>query len=449
MNSYSFPDGFLWGTAASAYQVEGAWDEDGKGENIWDRFTHSPDKVLNGDTGDKACDHYHRYKEDLALAAKMGIKAHRFSISWSRVLPNGKGAVNKTGLDFYDRYVDELLALEIEPVVTLYHWDLPQALQDLGGWENKDCSDWFAAYAQVMYDRLGGRVQYWGSHNEPRVSAFIGYGYGVMAPGIASFPAAFQVAHNLLVGHGKAVRVFRDGGYKGKIGIFLDVEHVEAASESTQDQRAAQRYLDMDSGFFSEAIFKGEYPTALIEWLGVSAPEVAAGDMDLIHTPIDFLGINYYRSVQVRFDQDGGLLKASATGNTRSMWGTTDIGWGVYPDGLQIVLERISEQYGHPNIFISESGCATNDTPDEKGYVEDVDRIDFLRWHFIAAQRAISHGVKLGGYFVWSLMDNFEWHHGYRPRFGLIRIEYTSQKRIPKKSFYWYKNVIAENSVHA
>ncbi len=447
MAFYHFPDGFLWGAAASAYQIEGAWNADGKGEGIWDRFSHRTGNIFNDDNGDIACDHYHHYPEDVLLASRMGIKAYRFSVSWPRVLPNGKGRVNAAGLDFYERLVDKLLEKEIQPVVTLYHWDLPQAIQDLGGWENRDTIDWFAEYAQIMFDRLSDRVRVWGTQNEPRVAAFIGYGAAVMAPGIPDYSRAFQVAHHLLMAHGNTLKVFRQGGYQGEIGIFIDSENVMPASSSEQDELAAQRYYEMDTGFFTDALFLGKYPPMLIDWLDLIAPKIEPGDMQLINQPMDFLGVNYYRSMTVSFDQDGGFLKCRASPMTLPMWGYTTVGWGVYPSGLVKVLTNINNRYSVKNFFISESGCATNDQPDDAGYVEDVERIDYLRSHFLAAYQAIEQGINLKGYFVWSLLDNFEWHHGYEPRFGLIRVDYSTQKRIPKKSYYWYRDVIAENGV--
>lgn len=447
MTFNQFPKNFLWGTAASAYQIEGAWNEDGKGESIWDRFSHRTGTILNQDNGDVACDHYHLYPKDVALAAQMGLKAHRFSISWSRILPDGKGQINTAGLDFYDRLVDQLMEANIEPVVTLYHWDLPQKIQDQGGWENLNTTDWFAEYARVVFDQLRDRVKIWGSQNEPRVMAFLGYGSAVMAPGIPDYTTAFQVAHNLLVAHGKAIKVFRYGGYQGEMGIFLDCENVISASQSEQDQLASQRYYEMDTGFFTDALFLGKYPQMLFDWLESGIPKIQSGDMELISQPIDFLGVNYYRSMVISFDQDGGFLKCHASHKTLPMWGYTANGWGVFPSGLTEVLINIKKRYHNPKVFISESGCATEDQPDINGFVQDIERIDYLRGHFLAAYQAIKQGVNLKGYFVWSLLDNFEWHHGYKPRFGLIRVDYPTQKRIPKLSYYWYKDIITENGV--
>jgi beta-glucosidase len=443
----NFPKDFLWGAATSAYQIEGAWNADGKGESIWDRYTHISGNIRNGDTGDVAADHYHRMSEDVALMRSLGLRAYRFSISWSRVLPEGRGEPNPAGLDFYDRLVDALLAVGIQPVACLYHWDLPQAVYDAGGWPARQSTDWFAEYARLMFDRLGGRVRMWATFNEPRVSAFLGYGSAVMAPGVADYSLAFQTVHHLLLAHGKAVQAFRQGGYPGEIGIVLDCEHAIPASDSPADHAAWQRYHELDTLLFTHPLFKGEYPAELISWIGPMAPRVQPGDLATIGYPVDFLGVNYYRSMSVSADPQGGFLKCRADHRTLPMWGSTELGWGVYPDGLRSVLIYLHHLYGLKKVFISENGCATLDLPDENGYVNDTERIDFLRGHIHAAWEAIQAGVPLQGYFVWSLIDNFEWSEGYTPRFGLARVDYTTQTRIPKRSFAWYRDLIARNSL--
>ncbi len=441
-----FPKDFLWGAATSAYQVEGAWNEDGKGESIWDRFSHTRYRVRNGDTGDVACDQYHRVDEDVALMRQLGLNAYRFSIAWSRVLPQGKGASNPKGLAYYDRLVDALLANHITPAVALYHWDLPQALQDLGGWGNRQCADWFADYAQLMFNTLGDRVPVWDTFNEPWVSAFVGNAMGIMAPGLADASLAYTIAHHEMLAHAKAVQVFRAGGYKGEIGIILDVEHAFPASDADADLAACRRYFDHYATLFAGPIFKGEYPAELMEWLGPMAPKPQAGDMELIHQPIDYLGINYYRGMRVRYDP-GHYLKAVAEHATLPMFGWTEIGWGVHPTGLKHVLLKFKEQYGNPKMYVTENGLATPDYPDANGYVDDFQRIHYLRAHLLAAHEAIQEGANLNGYFCWSLLDNFEWAEGYTPRFGLVRVEYDTLKRIPKRSFAWYRDVIAHNAV--
>jgi beta-glucosidase len=447
MSIRQFPEGFLWGAATAAYQIEGAWNEDGKGESIWDRFTHRPYTILNGDTGDVACDHYHRMPEDVALMKELGLQTYRFSISWPRVLPEGRGAVNERGLDFYDRLVDSLLDAGIAPNATLNHWDLPQAIQDAGGWPNRDSADWFADYARVVFDRLGDRVALWATHNEPPVVAFAGYAYGVFAPGIADNSQAYQAAHHLLLAHGKAVQVFRQGSYKGEIGIVIDFQHYQPASDSEADRVACQRARESAARFFSDPLFKGRYPETLIEWIGPHAPRVQAGDMDLISQPMDFLGVNHYMTFAVSFAPHGGLLKFSMEQVSAPNWGRTQVGWGVNPAGLTAELLDIKAEYGNPKVYIAENGCAIADVPDAGGYVADWGRVGFLRAHLRAVHDAIQSGANVQGYYVWSLMDNFEWVSGYEPRFGIVRVDYETGKRIPKQSARWYSEVIATNQV--
>jgi beta-glucosidase len=442
-----FPENFIWGVATAAYQIEGAWNEDGKGESIWDRFSHLPYKVKNGDTGDVACDHYHRMPEDLALMRELEIKAYRFSTAWSRVLPEGRGQVNPKGLDFYDRLVDRLVESNILPVCTLYHWDLPQALQEQGGWANRDTADWFAEYAQIMFDRLGDRVSHWATLNEPWVVAFLGHGNGLMAPGFADTSLAYQVMHHLLLSHGKAVGAYRSGRYPGEIGIVVDIEHTQPASQSEADREAWQRYSDHYPWICTEPVFNGAYPAKLMDWLGPTAPKIMGGDLELIHQQVDFLGVNYYRGVEVGFDAGGGILKCQVRHLTSPMCGFTEMGWGIYPQGLRSVLLQIRDRYGNPNVFITENGCAAPDNLNEDGTVKDWQRVDYLRSHLSAAHTSIQEGANLAGYFHWSLMDNFEWAQGYSQRFGMVWIDYPTQQRIPKDSFQWYRAVIARNGL--
>ncbi len=442
-----FPDDFTWGASTSAYQIEGAWNEDGRGESIWDRFSHRRGTTRNGDTGDVACDHYHRMPQDVQLIQELGLKAYRFSISWSRVLPQGGGKPNPAGLGFYDRLVDRLQAVGVMPVVTLYHWDLPQALHEAGGWPSRDVTDRFVDYARLMFDTLGDRVAMWDTHNEPRVAAFLGYGDGIFAPGLADYSQAYQAAHHLLLAHGKCVQLFRQGGYRGQIGIILDSEHSLPASDGDADQAAWQRYYEQDTGFFADALFKGEYPPMLMDWIGSMAPRVLSGDMQVISQLIDFLGVNYYRTTTVAFNPGGGQLKCRAIPQTLPMWGYTELGWGVYPAGLTAVLLNIKSRYGSRPLYLTENGCATRDVPDTHGYVDDVERIDFMRGHIAAAHEALAAGVDLKGYFVWSLLDNFEWAEGYTPRFGLVRVDYPTQARAPKRSYHWYREVIRRNGL--
>lgn len=448
MSLRQFPQGFLWGAGTSAYQIEGAWNEDGKGESIWDRFTHRQYTIHNDDNGDVSCDHYHRMPEDVALMKELGLQSYRFSISWSRVLPQGRGDINHKGLDFYNQLVDKLLAANIVPNATLFHWDLPQALQDKGGWPNRDITDWFAEYARVVFDRLGDRVPLWSTHNEPGIHAFQGHAFANHAPGIADYYRAYQTVHHLLLSHGKAVQVFRQGGYKGEIGIVVSFKHYLPASDSDRDRAACQRAYDEKVSLFMEPLFKGDYPQRLFNWIGSHAPRVQEGDLALISQPIDFLGVNYYFTLSVSsVAPTGGLQKLKWTQVSAPGWGNTEMGWGVNPVGLKAVLLNIKENYGNPKMYITENGCALKDQPDASGFVADWSRINFLRDHFCAVNEALEAGVNLHGYYVWSLMDNFEWPYGYNPRFGIVRVDRETGKRTPKQSAYWYREVIARNGV--
>ena len=447
MTTRLFPADFLWGAATAAYQIEGAWLADGKGESIWDRYTHTPFMVQNGDTGDIACDHYNRMPEDVALMKSLGFKTYRFSIAWPRILPEGRGRVNSKGLGFYDRLVDTLLEAGIVPNATLNHWDLPQAIQDAGGWPNRETPDWFAEYARIVFDKLGNRVGMFATHNEPWVISFMGYGYADMAPGLADLSQAYQTAHHLLVSHGKAVQIFRQGGYKTKIGIVLNLGHNIPASDSEADLLACRRSAEQGNDWFLSPIFKGTYPQYLFEWLGAHRPQVEADDMQLISQPIDFLGVNYYMTFRVWHNHNGGFFRTASEMISAPGFGRTAVGWGIYPDGLRALLVSLKENYSNLPMYVTENGTAVEDTPDENGFVEDWGRVNFLRGHFLAAHAAIQAGVNLKGYYVWSLLDNFEWAQGYKPRFGIVRTDYVSQRRIPKRSARWYAEVIAKNGV--
>ena len=468
---HKFPPGFLWGAATASYQIEGAWNEDGKAESVWDRFVRQPGKIERGETGDMACDHYHRMPADVALMKELGLNAYRFSVSWSRVIPEGQGKVNERGLDFYDRLVDELGRAGIAANVTLHHWDLPQALQDRGGWPVRECADWFAEYARVVFDRLGDRVAMWATHNEPIVPSILGWGAGFVPPGMKDDKASYQAAHTLNLAHGKAVQVFRQGSYPGKIGIVLDLHGMVPATSSEADVLACQRTRENAQGIFFDPIFLGRYPDYLMEWLGPLRPQIAEGDLAQINQPLDFLGLNYYFTQEVSHleqgprrlnaglgvntgltdevshSEDGGLLKSSMKMRTLPALGHTSLDWGIYPQGLGEVLRRVAEATGNLPVYITENGCAMADEPDADGFVEDRDRIHYLRRHLIELHRSIRSGIDVRGYFIWSLFDNFEWGAGYRPRFGIVRVDYQTQRRIPKLSAFWYREVIARNSV--
>ncbi|NOZ26964.1 MAG: beta-glucosidase [Chloroflexi bacterium] len=443
---HEFPAGFLWGAATASYQIEGAWNEDGKGESIWDRFSHTPGKVLNGDTGDVACDHYHRWKDDIQLMQEIGLKGYRFSISWPRVLPTGRGKANPAGLDFYNRLVDGLLEAGIRPFVTLYHWDLPQALQEIGGWGNRDVAYYFADYAALIGRRLGDRVKQWITHNEPWVVAFVGHLYGVHAPGLTDPRLALQVSHHLLLSHGEAARALRDAGDADtQVGITLNLSPAHAASESEADQAAARRQDGFQNRWFLDPLFRGAYPPDMLELYGDLAPQVAPGDMARIQAPLDFLGVNYYTRSVVKDAPDAEIPKTQAVKPEGPEY--TEMGWEVYPEGLYELLTRLQRDYDPPALYITENGCAFPDEVNEQGQVDDERREAYLREHFIQAHRAIQDGVKLRGYFVWSLLDNFEWALGYSKRFGIVYVDYPTQRRIIKRSGRWYSKVIARNTV--
>ena len=448
MKPLIFPQGFQWGAATAAFQIEGAWNEDGKGESIWDRFNHLPDRILNGDTADIACDHYHHMPEDVALMQGLGLKSYRFSISWPRVLPQGTGQVEPRGLDFYDRLVDQLLGAGISPNATLNHWDFPQALQERGGWPNRDSADWFTEYARVVFDKLGDRVQYWATHNEPFVVALSGYGDGSFAPGIASFPQAIAATHHLLLAHGRTVQLYRQLGYPGQIGIALNLATFLPKTDQPQDEAAAKRIEMLINGLFLDPVFKGQYPPELINWLGDMWPEISADDMTVINQPIDFLGVNYYFSEIVNYSPYG-LLKLQTKPNVDPGWGITEKDWGICPSQLTALLKHLKEDYGNPPVYITENGITFSDSPYENGFVDDQGRINYLRAHFQAAHQALLQGCDLRGYYVWSLLDNFEWADGYSQRFGLIRVDFDdpNRKRTPKASYVWYRDVIKQNAV--
>ena len=440
-----FPENFLWGVATASYQIEGAATEDGRGESIWDRFCATPGKVLNGDSGLVACDHYHRYGEDVALMRELGVKAYRFSIAWPRILPDGRGQVNPAGLDFYDRLVDTLLDAGIEPFVTLYHWDLPQALQDeIGGWGSRETSYAFANYADIVSRHLGDRVQNWITLNEPYVSTFMGHEMGRMAPGLKDPRLAWQVSHHLLLGHGLAVPILRaNSGPQARVGITLNLTPMYAATASAEDQSAAQLVDGKLNRWFLDPVFKGSYPSDLLTRLGDMAPKTAAADAGIIAVPLDFLGVNnYYRAI---ISQGPGGIPDGIQQIRPEGAEFTEMGWEVYPRGLYDLLTRLHQDYSIPQYFITENGAAFNDTVSADGHVHDPRRVQYLHDYLLQAQAAIAGGVPLAGYFAWSLMDNFEWAFGYSKRFGIVYIDYPTQRRIIKDSGYWYRDTIAAN----
>ncbi|QDH20663.1 GH1 family beta-glucosidase [Saccharibacillus brassicae] len=442
MTIFQFPKDFKWGTATAAYQIEGAAQEGGRGPSIWDTFARTPGRVYNGDNGDVACDSYHRYEEDVELMRELGINTYRFSISWSRIIPDGDGEINQEGLDYYHRFVDKLLEAGIEPFCTLYHWDLPQTLQDVGGWENRRSIDAFVKFSEVMYREFNGKIRYWLTFNEPWCIAFLSNVIGVHAPGKQDLQAGLDVAHNLLVAHGKSVSKFRELGVDGKIGIAPNVAWAVPYSKTEADQGAADRNIQVFSDWFLDPIYKGSYPKPLYDWFEQSGhvPPIHEGDMEAIAQPIDHIGINYYAMSVNRFNPDGGYLQMEEVdmGLTK-----TDIGWPVESRGLYDVIHYL-QKYGNIDIYITENGACINDDI-VNGKVNDTRRISYLQQHIAQVHRVIADGINLKGYMAWSLMDNFEWAEGYRMRFGLVHVDYRSLKRTPKESFYWYQNLVKNN----
>jgi beta-glucosidase len=435
-----FPEGFLWGAATSAYQIEGSPLADGAGASNWHRFSHTPGRILDCTTGDIACDHYRRFPEDVAIMRKMCLTAYRFSLSWSRILPSGRGRVNRAGAGFYSRLIDLLLSSGIEPFVTLHHWDLPAALDDAGGWTNRDCADWFAEYSEKAFRLYGDRVRFWTTLNEPWVIADAGYLHGVHAPGHASVLEAPVVAHHLLLAHASAVRAYR-GGWKGMIGLVVNLEPKDPSSDSPEDEEATRRADAYMNRQYLDPIFFGRYPEEMQEIFGSAWPDVSARDLERIREPIDFLGINYYTRGVVRRDDSVVPLRAANVRLPESRY--TELGWEVRPESLTKVLCWVRDRYGSIPLFVTENGAAFSDPPEAGGdLVQDPLRVDYFRRHIIAARAALEKGVDLRGYFAWSLLDNFEWSQGYSIRFGLVHVDYETQLRTPKASARFYQEVI-------
>ncbi len=447
----TFPKGFIWGASTAAYQIEGATTEDGRGPSIWDTFVRVPGAVFHGDTGDIACDHYHRLECDLDLMARLGLKAYRFSIAWPRVQPDGRN-VNPIGLDFYDRLVDGLLARGIAPMATLSHWALPQALQDVGGWTNRATADRFADYASIVVRRLGDRVGRWITLNEPWVSAFVGHLEGRHAPGIRDEAAALAAAHHLLLAHAQGMDRIRDAAPNAKAGITLNLSHILPATETDADAAAAARVDLFENRIFLSPLFRGRYPEDAHEfWAGVTDfAFVRDGDLVAISQPMDFLGVNFYEQHRVVADPDHVRGPSNIVRGARKLPTTPPITEGkvaIRPEALYSVLTRVTREWTKIPLWITENGIALHDYVGPDGRCHDPERIDYFAAHFRAAARAIDEGVPLEAYIVWSLMDNFEWADGYRLRFGLIHVDYATQARIFKSSAHWFAKVIAANAV--
>lgn len=439
-----FPEGFLWGAATASYQIEGSPLADGAGASIWHRFSHTPGTTHNGDTGDVACDHYRRWREDVHLMRELGLRGYRFSISWARILPEGKGAINPAGLDFYDRLVDAFIEAGLQPMVTLYHWDLPGALQDLGGWANREIVNWFADYAQVVAHRLGDRVRLWATLNEPWVFTYLGYITGHHAPGMRDLWAGLRTMHHCLLAHGEAVAGLRSVLPAGaQLGIVLNRSPQHPATNSEQDRAAAERVHTMNNALFVEPVLKGRYPALAEQLVGLAWPPIQSGDMERIAQPVDFIGVNYYSRGIVKHSENG-YLRAEGVENKEALH--TEMGWEVYPEGLYEILQWVHSDSPRVSIYVTENGAAFRDEVQD-GRIPDEQRVEYLRQHFLSAHRAIQSRVPLKGYFVWSLMDNFEWAFGYSKRFGIVYVDYATQQRIWKDSARWYQQVIAQNGV--
>ncbi|MBY9003748.1 MAG: beta-glucosidase [Candidatus Lokiarchaeota archaeon] len=451
MKQIKFPEGFVWGAATSSYQIEGAWNEDGKGESVWDAICHNSKVIHNGDTGDIACDHYHRYKEDVQLMKDMNLQAYRFSVSWPRIFPKGKGKINPKGVEFYDNLINELIANDIEPFVTLYHWDLPLEFNKLAAWESREVVDAFVDYARFMFDHYGDRVKKWITFNEPIVFAVWFYFLNLYGKG--NIATGFRATHLVNVAHARAIEAYRDSDNSdGLIGTTLNLDSVYPKTDSSLDNEAAIILDGFLNRWFLDPIFKADYPSdtlALLEKY-FDFPSIPDEDLQLLkENPIDFLGINNYSCNRVNLkkplNNPSDFYKILLPKKPEKGVEVSDMGWEVYPDGLYDLLKRVDKDYDHPLIYITENGMACKDDNVIDKIVQDDDRVSYLQRYLEAANRAINEGVNLKGYFVWSLLDNFEWTEGYSKRFGIIRVDYETQERLWKKSSLWYRDVIVQN----
>jgi beta-glucosidase len=433
LQANAFPDDFVWGVATSAFQIEGAALQEGKGPSIWDTFCRRPGAIADNSNGDVACDHYHRWAEDLDLIASLGVDAYRFSVSWPRVRPGGFGTWNRSGLDFYERLVDGLLERGIKPYLTLNHWDLPLALQARGGWADRDTAHLFVDYALGMQARLGDRVANITTHNEPWVMSVLGHETGLFAPGIQDRAMAMQVSHHLLLSHGMALQALRAQGSQANLGIVLNLSPVYPATDDKADREKARIEDGGLLRWYMDPLFKGHYPQDMLQFLGPDAPRVAPGDLATIATPMDFLGINYYSRQMASADQPWDALAGGLE--------ITDMGWEVYPEGLTDLLLRVHRDYQVPPLYVTENGGAFRDEVVD-GRVHDARRTDYIARHIAAVAEAMRQGVRMGGYMVWSLLDNFEWASGYEKRFGIVHVDYATQTRTHKDSALWYRDFL-------
>ena len=447
MTRHAFPEGFEWGAATAAYQIEGAWNEDGKGLSIWDVFCRQPGRILTGETGDVACEHYYRYKDDVALMKRLGLQTYRFSISWPRVIPFGTGESNEAGLSFYDRLVDELLAAGIKPCVTLYHWDLPQALQDRGGWANRDTAHWFAEYAALMYERLGDRATRWITHNEPIVTVEMGHRAGVLAPGIRDLGVTARAVHHILLSHGLAVQAFRASRCKGEIGITNANTSYEPVDDTPESQQAVELARDFGTRLYHGPVFGRGYPQSVISFYeskGIRFP-VETDDLAVIAEPTDFLGVNLYSRSRVQLDPERSIGYRAAA----PILPTTQMGYEVAPHALGDFVRFVSKEYDRPKIYVTENGVCDPAEPVE-GVIDDHLRTETLRGFLAGLAEAIADGeADVRAYYVWSLLDNFEWAFGFDRRFGIVHTDYQTQERTPKRSAELFSQVIRDNAVES
>lgn len=444
MARVQFPDGFFWGTATAAYQIEGAVREDGRGESVWDRFCHTPDRIKNGDTGDVACDHYHRYREDVALMRDLGLNSYRFSIAWPRIQPEGSGRPDDRGLDFYRRLADELRAAGIRPAATLYHWDLPQALEDRGGWPERDTAGRFADYAEIVIRALGDRISDWMILNEPGVFTTLGYLLGIHAPGRRDRDAFLRATHTANLAQGEAFRAMKAVDAGARIGTAFSFSPCEPAGDGEADEAAAERWHRFTNEWYLVPALRGRYPEAFVDGVPEAALGVREGDLERVRAPLDFIGVNLYtRTIVEAADVGLGLGARPARLMGGDQGPRTDFNWEVWPDALHDMVVRLTKDFDAPEIEITENGCSYGDGPDEHGVVDDTRRIEFHRGYLEALARAIDAGARVRGYHVWSLIDNFEWAEGFAQRFGLVHVDFESQRRTRKASARWYADVAA------
>ena len=444
-----FPKDFLWGTATASYQIEGAANEDGKGKSIWDTFSHTPGKIKNNENGDVATDHYHRYKEDISLMNDIKLNAYRFSIAWTRIFPNGKGKVNQKGIDFYSKLIDELLANNIKPFITLYHWDLPQALQDKGGWANRDITKIFADYSEVIAKKFSDRCEYFITFNEPAVFSIHGYLDGYMAPGYKDKNKYLPTIHHINLSHGQSVQAIRSASSNIKVGCTLNMAPCIPSSTNKEDLQATKVFDTYWNRSFADPMYLGKYPEKLFQELN---NYIRTDDMKTIYQKNDFIGLNHYQHIRVKSDKNN-LLGARGAFNDELPFGIekdvklTLMGWEVVPDAYYNQIMELKTHYGNPDIYLTENGCAYPDKIDANGEVQDTDRINYFRKYLSAVKRAIDNGAKVKSYFAWSFLDNFEWALGYEKRFGIVYVDFKTLKRTPKNSYYFFKKLIENNFI--